>query len=248
MRSIIATYPIIHRNMEYFIYTAGAISIGWLVYSITHQTVRNTHRFWREQIQTRALFSRTIGRFFLTEDERSRTQLDHDQRHIDELLRDARESRDRLLTLTQWFADPTRTTSALDNLPGRTSRQLVDELARIDQDITQAIGQFQRNLKGAIASYTRGTNLVDRFEAMQSSANTQKANTTQSSSGTNNQVVVETTVLQDIADNIIYMVYYPTGNASAQMTGSQIKEEIARGLKINKDFFICGPAANFGRR
>lgn len=233
--------------MEYFVYTSGAITLGWLCYSITHNAVRKTRRFWREEIKTRALFSRTIGRFFLTEDERNRTRLDFDQSHINELLKDARESRDRLLSLTQWFADPARTTAALDNLPGRTSRQLVDELAKIELDITQALVQFQRNLKGAIASYTRGTNLVDRFEAMQGSANTQKSGAQPNSTAEPN-VIVETTALSDINDAIVYMVYYPSSNASAQMTGAQIKQEIASGSKLNHDFYICGPAANFGRR
>lgn len=229
--------------MEYFVYTAGAITLGWLLYTITHNTVRKSRRFWREQIKTRALFSRTIGRFFITEEEQHRTRLDVDQRHIDTLLKDSRESRDRLLALTQWFADPSRTTQALDNLPGRTSRQLVDELAKIEQDISQSITLFQRNLKGAIAAYTRGTNLLERFETIQGNANTQRD--TQAASGTQ-QVVIETTPLELINDAVIYMVFYPAGSASAQLTGLQIKQAIAQGSKLNQDFYICGPAANFG--
>ncbi len=236
--------------MEYFVYTAGAITLGWLGYTITHSTTRNARRFWREQIKTRALFSRTIGRFFMTEEDRNHTRLDADQKHVDQLLHDARESRDHLLALTQWFSDPSRTTNALDNLPGRTSRQLVDELAKIEQDIVQSQKQFQRNLKAAIASYTRGTNLLDRFETMQGNANTQKDAASTQYQATNGkaqqQVIIETAGLESINDNVIYMVFYPTSAASAQLTGLQIKQAIAQGSKLNQDIFICGPAANFG--
>jgi len=237
--------------MEYFVYTSGAVTLIWIVYTIISNTQRKAWRFWREQIQTRALFSRTVGRFFMTGEERNHTRIDADQKHVDQLLHDARESRDHLLALTQWFSDPSRTTNALDNLPGRTSRQLVDELAKIEQDIVQALGQFQRNLKAAIASYTRSTNLLDRFEAMQDNANTQKdadfyRYQATKESRAQQQVVIETTGLETLNDTVIYMVFYPAGAVSTQMTASQIKQAIASGAKLNQDFFICGPAASFG--
>ncbi len=231
--------------MDYLVYTTGAITIGWLGYTVTHNSIRKIRKFWRDQIKTRALFRNTIGRLFLSEDERQRDRQDRDQQHIDELLQNARESRDRLLALTQWFADYTRTTQALDALPGRTSRRLVDELAKVEQDIAQSLTMFQRNLKSAIAAYTHGSNLLERFEAQQDSKATAQANTQRQPS---QQVIIEATGAESLSDAVVYMVYYPATNATTQMTGAQIKQELARGMRINQDIFVCGPAANFARR
>lgn len=236
--------------MEYFVYTAGAVTLLWIGYTIINNTHRNVRRFWREQIQTRALFSRTFGKFFMTVEERNHTRLDADQKHVDKLLQDARESRDRLLALSQWFSEPGRTTNALDNLPGRTSRQLVDELAKIEQDIAKALGQFQLNLKASIASYTRGANLLERFEAMQGTASMQKDadyRYQETKEGKAHQVVIETVGLESINDTVIYMMYYPAGGVMQKATGAQVKQAIASGSKLNQDFFICGPASSFDK-
>jgi hypothetical protein len=232
--------------MDYLFYASGAITIGWFLYTSTDRAVRNFRRFWRNQIASRALLENTVKRFFPNAAERQQEQHDRDQQHIDQLLMSARGARSQILDLTQWFADYTRTTQALDNLPGRTSRELVDEIATIERDISEALTRFQYNLKSAIAAYTRGANLLERFEAQQDVKQTAARNTTVEPSGTK-QVVVESTGLETLSDSATYMVYYPGSNATSQMTGQQIKQQVARGTRINIDLFICGPAQSFQR-
>lgn len=233
--------------MDYLFYASGAITIGWLLYTTTNRAVRNFKRFWRNQIASRALLENTVKRFFPSAAERQQEQHDRDREHVDQLLMSARRSRAQILELTQWFADYTRTTQALDNLPGRDGRQLVDEITSIERDISEALTRFQYNLKSAIAAYTRGANLLERFEAQQDVKQTAARNTTVQSSSPSNSVVVESTGLETLSDAGTYMVYYPASNATSQMTGQQIKQQVARGTRLNIDLFVCGPAQSFQR-